>query len=226
MRMCWPTMPQLFLQSSCQSNLLMSPLYKFSLRIQIESPITCKPLPYNLLGDAEQLIDSLVKPGVIAECHEPHGRGVHLVTDLWALNSNSNRLGWPFWASAELQKNILGDSKVYWTLDFLMDIFKCHWPRSHRIWLVSWCHSASTNICDCPRDMLTQGTGLDFVLTPMWKGSGGLWNLLTIFCDNVPCYRRCMTRQQRYYQGLLTGGWLWFLKSIWLGLQWNMVDFH
>ena len=95
-------------------------------------------MPYNLLGDAEQLIDSLVKSGVIAECHEAtdycagsnfirklHSNGVRLMTDLRALNSNSNRLGLLFWASAELQKNILGDSKVYWTLDFLMATFKC-----------------------------------------------------------------------------------------------------
>ena len=106
----------------------------------------CKPLPFNLLGDAEQLIYSLVKSGVIAECHDVtdycagsnfirklYGNGVRLVTDLWALNSNLNRLGWPFWASAEFQKSIIGDSKVYWTLDFLMDILKCQWAKSCRI---------------------------------------------------------------------------------------------
>ena len=90
-----------------------------------------------MLGDAEHLIDSLVKLDVIAECQEatdycagsnfirkPQGRGVCLVVDLRALNSNSNCLGWPFRASAELQKNMLEDSRVYWTLDFLNRYFQ------------------------------------------------------------------------------------------------------
>ena len=46
------------------------------------------------------------------------------MTNLPALNSYSNQLGWPFWASAELPKNILSDSKVFWTLDFLNGYFQ------------------------------------------------------------------------------------------------------
>ena len=96
-----------------------------------------RALPYNILGDSEDLIKSLLHAGVIEDCKEEipwyassnflrkhNGQGVRLMTDFWSLNSNVEILGWPFFSSTELQKNILPASRFFWTLDFLSDYFQ------------------------------------------------------------------------------------------------------
>ena len=70
---------------------------------------SCRSLPFNILGEAETMVNDLVKSGVIKECTEPTefcaasnfirkqtGRGVRMVTDLRPLNSHAEGVGWPF----------------------------------------------------------------------------------------------------------------------------------
>ena len=44
---------------------------------------------------------------------------MRVVTDLRPLKSTSEGVGWPFCSAADLQKNILPDSKLFWYSDFL-----------------------------------------------------------------------------------------------------------
>ena len=79
----------------------------------------------------------LVQAGVIKECtiptqfcassnfiQKPSGRGLRLITNLRPLNAYSERVGWQFLSAAELQRNILPDSRLFLSLDFLSGYFQ------------------------------------------------------------------------------------------------------
>ena len=77
---------------------------------------SCKYFPYNLTGEAESLIKSLVQSGTIMELNEPSiccaavnlirkpEGNLRLVTDFRSLKSKTLRIGYPFPASTGLRK--------------------------------------------------------------------------------------------------------------------------
>ena len=78
---------------------------------------SCRSLPFNILGEAEKMVHNLVSSGVIRECtkptqffassnfvRKPSARGLRLITDLRPLNAHTERVGWLFFSSSDLQK--------------------------------------------------------------------------------------------------------------------------
>ena len=97
---------------------------------------SCKSLPYHLLGEAEVMIRDLTA-GVLRECstptkccassnfiRKPSGHCLCFVSDFRPSNAYRERVRWPFWSASELQHNILPDSKIFWSLDYLSGYYQ------------------------------------------------------------------------------------------------------
>ena len=97
--------------------------------------------------------------------HRDNRQGERLVTDLLSLNSNVGCLGWPFWSSNELQKNILTDSKVFWVIDFLSRYFQIPIAKESRNYTAFLSPFGKFLYKRFHRVTVTVATGLDCILT-------------------------------------------------------------
>ena len=111
------------------------------------------------------MIRDLVDAGVIRECtvpiqfwassnflRKPSGRGLRLIMNFGMSNAYSECIGWPFWSAVELQRSILPDLRLFWSVDFFRGTIRYGWQRNLKSTLCLLCNFASSFTYVCCKD--------------------------------------------------------------------------
>ena len=99
--------------------------------------LTVRKLPFNMVADAQEAIQKLVKKGVIEEVMEPtvwcapsqflrkpKGHGVRLVNNFIGINRIIYRVGHLLASPSQIMAEILPGSPIFFTLDFTPGYFQ------------------------------------------------------------------------------------------------------